>query len=285
MKARISFTKMVGAGNDFLVVDTIRQRGARPSGRWTRVSRALCDRRAGVGADGLLVLEPSRVADAKMRVFNPDGSEAKMCGNGARCVARFLHDLARRGNGHPVVIETAAGMLRAGVHGQRVSMRMPAPTQIVLGRRVRVGPRTYLVHTVNTGVPHAVIRVAHVERVDVQGLGRALRHHPAFGWRGTNVDFIEADAARPDAIRIRTYERGVEAETPACGTGVAAAAIIHALTTPARQRTRRVRVRTRSRDELTVTLTLAGRDGRRAVADVILDGPARRVFDGTVELP
>ena len=283
---RIPFTKMVGTGNDFIVVDA-RLRRLRPlAARWRAVSRALCDRRLGVGADGLLVLEPSRSAAVKMRVFNPDGSEADMCGNGARCVARYVKS-ERASQANPVTIETRAGVLTARVRGERVSMQMPDPIVHRLDLPIGIGARRFRVGFVDTGVPHAVVPADALDEVDVIRTGRALRFHRRFAPRGTNVDFVQADAARPGRLRVRTYERGVEGETPACGTGVTASAVVHALSgaVNGRARRRRIEVEARNRDVLTVSLTVVP-DGRaRRVTNVVLEGAARRVFDGTVDWP
>jgi diaminopimelate epimerase len=280
---RIPFTKVVGTGNDFIVVDTIRHPVRSLRSRWRSVSRAVCDRHTGIGADGLLVLEPSRRANARMRVFNPDGSEADMCGNGARCVARYLEEVIRE---NPMRIETRAGVLAATVRGRRVAIQMTDPTDLRLGLPVAVEGRTLRVGCVDTGVPHAVIAVRQLDAVDVARTGRALRYHRAFAPRGTNVDFIQADPRRPGRIRIRTYERGVEDETLACGTGVAAAAVVHALS-QAQARNghgrRRVDVETRSRDVLRVSFVVRGA-GRR-VEDLVLEGPADRVCDGVFRWP
>lgn len=295
MSVRIPFTKMVGTGNDFIVVDA-RLRRLRPlAARWRAVSRALCDRRLGVGADGLLVLEPSRSAAVKMRVFNPDGSEADMCGNGARCVARYVKS-ERASQANPVTIETRAGVLTARVRGERVSMQMPDPIVHRLDLPIGIGARRFRVGFVDTGVPHAVVPADALDEVDVIRTGRALRFHRRFAPRGTNVDFVQADAARPGRLRVRTYERGVEGETPACGTGVTASAVVHALSDASRpgarhgavngrSRRRRIEVEARNRDVLTVSLTVVP-DGRaRRVTNVVLEGAARRVFDGTVDWP
>jgi len=280
----VPFTKMVGTGNDFIVVDA-RLRRLRPlTARWRAVSCALCDRRLGVGADGLLVLEPSRLAAVKMRVFNPDGSEAKMCGNGARCVARYVTS-GRASQANPVTIETRAGVLAACVRGERVSMQMPDPIVHHLNLPIGIGARRFRVGVVDTGVPHAVVTADALDEVDVIRTGRALRFHRRFAPRGTNVDFVQADAARPGRLRVRTYERGVEGETPACGTGVTASAVVHALSgaVNGQSRRRRIEVEARSHDVLAVSLTVV-RDGRaRRVTNVVLEGAAHRVFDGTVD--
>jgi len=282
--SRLAFTKMVGSGNDFIVVDA---RRTHPAGRrpWPALSRSLCDRRHGIGADGLLVLERSRRADVRMRIFNPDGSEAHMCGNGARCVARYLSQAA---HAKAVTIDTKAGILSADVRGDRVAMRMTTPTQLRPHMSLNVNRAPLRLGFVNTGVPHTVVSVDRLDRVDVDRLGRLVRYHSNFAPQGTNVNFVQMDRAHPNRLRIRTYERGVEGETLACGTGAAAAAVIHA----ARQATtngtsasrRQVAVQVQSGETLRVSMSLRPSAGRVQVTDVILEGPARRVFDGIIEL-
>ena len=280
----IPFTKVVGAGNDFIIIDARRRRFPALARRWPEVARGFCDRHAGIGADGLLVLQPSRGADARMRVFNPDGSEAGMCGNGARCVARYL--AAGRG-ARQAAIDTAAGRITASVRGEQVAMRMTDPSELNAEMSVSIGGKPVRLGFVNTGVPHAVVAVPSVDQVDVAGLGRALRSHEAFGPRGTNVNFAEEEGT--GQVRLRTFERGVEAETLACGTGAAAAAVIYGLTrmqptANGRPAARRVEVRVRSGDRLSVSFTLTKRPGLK-VTDLVLEGPARIVCTGTAAWP
>jgi diaminopimelate epimerase len=285
----IRFTKMVGAGNDFVVVDTVRHPQPSLAPRWRAISQAVCDRHAGIGADGLLVLQRSRAAQVRMRVFNPDGSEAEMCGNGARCVALYLagQGSGRRGRS-PVTIETSAGIVRAQVRGNRVAMRLADPTALRLGLTLTAADRTFRLGCVNTGVPHAVVPVERLEAVDVARIGRALRHHRAFAPRGSNVNFIQADPRRPHRLRIRTYERGVEQETLACGTGAAASAVVFALRHGPRRNgsgSHRIDVETRSRDVLTVSFRVQRRGGEMRVTDLVLRGSAAFVFEGTITWP
>ena len=220
MAVTIPFTKMVGAGNDFVIIDTTRSALPSRARQWPAISKALCDRHRGIGADGVLVLEPSDAADVAMRVFNPDGSEAQMCGNGARCVARYLTQDARGttrdARGRRVTIETQAGILCAQVKGRRIAMRMTDPTELELGLALDVGRRKVRLGFVNTGVPHAVVPVERLDQLDVSRLGRLLRYHRLFSPRGSNVNFIQADPKRTNRVRVRTYERGVEDETLAC---------------------------------------------------------------------
>ena len=292
---RIPFTKMVGTGNDFIIVDARRRRLMRLARQWRAVSRALCERRSGIGADGLLVLEPSTIADVRMLVFNPDGSEAEMCGNGARCVALYIRSARGAGGAgrgatrNPVTIETKAGVLSARVRGDQVAMGMTDPTKVELGLRLAVEGRRVQMGCVNTGVPHAVVPVKAIDEVDVSRIGRALRRHRRFAPRGTNVNFMQPDSRQANYLFVRTYERGVEGETLACGTGVVASAIMFVLSHPAASNgassRRTIDVEARSGDRLRVSFTLASHGRRARVTDVVLEGAAARVFDGRVEWP
>ncbi|MBI3324246.1 MAG: diaminopimelate epimerase [Candidatus Omnitrophica bacterium] len=223
MSVSIPFIKMVGTGNDFVLVDTARHKLSALKTRWPQVARAICDRRYGVGADGLLVLEPSKTADAKMRIFNPDGSEAEMCGNGARCAALYASAHMNGRQKQTVVLQTKAGLVSAQVHGTTVAMWMTEPKIIEPQRTVRVNGTDYQVCVLDTGVPHAVLVVNDLKGQDVERLGQSVRQHEAFQPHGTNVDFIAVIGKT--SLAMRTYERGVEAETPACGTGAVASAI------------------------------------------------------------
>lgn len=217
----MAFWKMNGAGNDFIIIDHRKPIVVRD--QMAEFARLVCRRKFSVGADGLFFIEPSERADFKWRFFNADGSEAEMCGNGARCVARFayMHGIAAA----RMRFETLAGIIDATVADTQVTIRMTAPHSFRFDRQIEIGGRQLMVHSVNTGVPHAVVLVDDIEGVDVIGLGRELRHHPQFAPAGTNVNFL----GRSDAgLRIRTYERGVEDETLACGTGVVAGALIAA---------------------------------------------------------
>lgn len=294
MSQEIPFTKMVATGNDFLIIDTIRHKLVTLKTRWPQIAKAICDRRYGVGADGLLVLEPSKIANVRMRMFNPDGSEAEMCGNGARCIAAYIKraQARRRKSRHaaPLTIETKAGVLQASVANDDVKIRMSDPSDLQLDLSVDVDHRRLQVGYVNTGVPHAVVPVTDLDRIDVEQLGRQLRFHRAFQPQGANVDFIESDARRPHRVRIRTYERGVEGETLACGTGVTAAAVIHALRHHGRQRhsshSVHLEVETRSGEILTVSLIIRpGGRGVPQVTDVMLQGAVRWICQGVFLWP
>jgi diaminopimelate epimerase len=267
---RLAFTKMNGAGNDFVMLDN-RSRALSLSRE--QIAR-LCDRHRGVGADGLLLAEPpsSGSAQLRMRYYNSDGGEAEMCGNGARCFARFAQRLGACAD--RVAFETQAGLVRATLEGERVRVALSDPRDLRLGETLALSRGEVEVHSVNTGVPHAVALVDDLEKVDVAGLGREIRRHARFAPAGTNANFAQRVGDR--AIRVRTYERGVEAETLACGTGVTACALVAHLRLGMASP---VAVRVQGGDTLEVSFRRAG----EGFADVCLSGPADFVFDGTVE--
>ncbi|MDD5130243.1 MAG: diaminopimelate epimerase [Candidatus Omnitrophica bacterium] len=211
---KLKFTKMVGSGNDFVVITD------KLSGNLPELVRALCDRKFGAGADGVLLLSKCKGADLKMRIFNADGSEAEMCGNGARCAAYF--------NGKPKArLLTLAGVIDTQVRGNQVKVQLTTPKDIKLDIPLMTSDRLMKVNFINTGVPHAVIFVNGIEGINVKHIGYSIRNHKAFSPRGTNVNFVEEIGE--NTIRVRTYERGVEDETLACGTGSTASALIFAL--------------------------------------------------------
>src|SRR5512140_3866904 len=265
---QIAFTKMHGAGNDFVVLDG---RGAPLPSDISAFVRHICDRRRSVGADGVLILAPSERADFRMRYYNADGGEAEMCGNGARCISRFA---AARGVGGPeLTFETLSGPIRAQVRPETVTVHMGDARDVRAEAPVAgfAGPPVFFL---NTGVPHAVVFVDDVEAVPVVEWGRFLRRHPAFAPAGTNADFVQVKG--PRRIAVRTYERGVEDETLACGTGVTAAAVAAAL---ARGCATPVEVEAHSGDLLTVDFR---REGGQ-VLDMTLEGPAVSAFEGRME--
>lgn len=264
------FWKMNGAGNDFVVVDN-RDRSLDLSKEKIAL---LCQRQRGIGADGLLAVEPAEGdADFRMRYYNADGGEAEMCGNGARCFARFV----RRLGGDTIEstsFETMAGVIVAEFFGDNVKIELSSPFDKELGKELEVAGEKLTVHSINTGVPHAVVFVDDLDGCDVHGLGAALRYHEQFAPAGTNVNF--AEVVEEGFIRIRTYERGVEGETLACGTGMAACALIYselqAVPAP-------VKVKVAGGDVLEIGF-IRGSDGN--FADVTLLGPADFTFEGTL---
>jgi diaminopimelate epimerase len=262
---------MNGAGNDFLLIDNRGQNVALTREQIVR----LCDRHRGVGADGVLLLVPSvsGKADWAWQFYNSDGSTGEMCGNGARCFARFVQK--QTAANRDLTFETEAGIISAAFHGERVTVNLTPPAGLRLNESVPLSIGTGIVHSVNTGVPHAVLYVPDADKAMVQQLGPEIRRHPHFGPKGTNVNFVQV--LGPNHIRVRTFERGVEGETLACGTGVSAAALIssrvHNFVSP-------VKVQVQGGDMLEVSF----RESNGGFADVKLTGPAEFVFEGTIEI-
>jgi diaminopimelate epimerase len=268
----VEFTKMNGAGNDFVLMDN-REGSLELTPEHIR---RLCDRQRGIGADGLILLKPcsSGKADWAWDFHNSDGSRAEMCGNGARCFARYVKHTVNA-TGRAFRFETDAGIVGCEFSGDRVTVELTEPSEPDLNREIEGGGKTWTVHSINTGVPHAVVFVENADRAMVEGVGRFIRRHPQFSPAGTNVNFVSLAGA--NAIRARTYERGVEGETLACGTGVTAAALIsaliHGFTSP-------VQVAVQGGDLLHVGFE---RQDHR-FARVRLTGPADMVFQGRIEL-
>ena len=217
----VRFAKMSGAGNDFILLDARNGHATVPEP--DRIRR-WCTRRYAVGADGLILLVSAEDGRLGMRYFNADGSEAAMCGNGGRCLARFAVLLGAAPEGEVLHLDAGGRSYRARVEGGRVRMSWPEPTGLRRDVALDLPGGARRTDVIDTGVPHAVFFTDDVEGEDVVGLGRAVRHHPAFAPEGVNVNFLQIDD--PRHARIRTYERGVEDETLACGTGTVAAAIL-----------------------------------------------------------
>jgi diaminopimelate epimerase len=268
----VRFWKLEGAGNDFLGLD-----GRAGGFKLKRQQIAdLCDRRRGVGADGVLVVEKPKVrgADFRMRYYNSDGGEAEMCGNGARCFALLARAVSGR-KGKELRVQTQAGLLTLRMSGREVQVSMTEPTKLRLGRKLVVAGRKLAVDFLNTGVPHAVLFVRSVRSIDVAKQGRAIRYHSAFAPSGTNVNFVEI--GRGNRIHVRTYERGVEGETLACGTGVVAASILSNLRRGLRPP---IQVATRGGDNVRVGFSMENGHARK----VTLQGPARIVYRGVLHV-
>ncbi|NPB08794.1 MAG: diaminopimelate epimerase [Thermodesulfobacteria bacterium] len=219
----LPFTKMSASGNDFILINNFTQVVSAEEGPW--LAKKLCRRALSVGADGLILIEPPHGNAAfSWRFYNADGSEAEMCGNGGRCAARFAVEEGLATS--PLVFETLAGPIWAEVRGKRVRIKLSPPQDLRLDIPLQLPDKEIKVSFVNTGVPHVVYFVENLPHVPVKEWGRLIRFHDAFAPRGTNVNFVEVTG--PREIRVRTYERGVEDETLACGTGATAAALIAA---------------------------------------------------------
>lgn len=266
----LRFTKMNGAGNDFVLIDN-RLGDLRLAAE--QISK-ICDRHRGVGADGVLVLErAANGADFRMRYYNADGGEAEMCGNGARCFARYASRVA--GPAEKLSFETPAGVIGATLQGELVCLNMSEPKDLKLGITIPLPDQQLPAHFVNSGVPHVVVPVDDLDKADVRGLGSAVRHHDLFAPKGANVNFLKQRGDK--AISIRTYERGVEDETLACGTGVVASALIFAALQNVEGP---IGVLVRGGNELQVAFDRTGDQFN----EVTLTGPADFVFEGTIEV-
>ena len=218
----LEFSKMSASGNDFIVIDN---RSGKVTERFHDLNefvKKICRMHHSVGADGLILIENSAEHDFRWRFFNADGSEAEMCGNGGRCAARFayLNNIAKQ----KMAFETVAGIIKAEVHGPKVKLQLTKPVDLKLDYPVCLEDKEVFVSSVNTGVPHAVLLVSDIDHVPVEDLGRMIRYHKIFGEKGTNVNFVEVVDKKN--VKVRTYERGVEGETYACGTGSVASAVI-----------------------------------------------------------
>lgn len=220
--SELEFFKMSASGNDFIIIDN---RDGKVYDSFEDLNEfivKICRRHHSVGADGLILIEKSKSHDFRWRFFNADSSEAEMCGNGGRCAARFAYV-----NGiaaESMTFETLAGIIKAEIQDKRVKLQLTAPTDLRLDYPVGLEDKEIFLSSVNTGVPHAVLLVDDVDYMPVEELGRLVRYHKVFGAKGTNVDF--AQVIDRQNVKIRTYERGVEGETYACGTGAVATGVI-----------------------------------------------------------
>ena len=261
---------MNGAGNDFVLIDN--RLGDVHLDR-SQIAR-LCDRHRGIGADGILLLEKaSNRTDFRMRYFNADGGEAEMCGNGARCFARFANKVA--GGEGTISFETPAGVISAALIGDLVTLQMTEPTDLRLNVKLTVASENRIVHFINSGVPHVIIPVSRIDDADVRREGAPIRYHEMFSPKGANINFIEKRG--PTKIAVRTYERGVEDETLACGTGVVASALVFAAMEDV---SGPIEVLVRGGDELQVGFEKIDNQFR----NVTLTGPAEFVFEGAIEV-
>jgi len=265
----IFFKKMHGSGNDFILIDN--REGKIRDSQGSDLAALLCRRKFGVGADGLIIIENSHRADFKWRFFNADGSKAEMCGNGGRCAARFacVTGIATR----KLSFETEAGIIHADVKGSTVKLQLSQLKDLKLDVPVKIPGKTLILHCLNTGVPHAVYFTPDLESVPIFEWGRLIRFDPCFQPAGTNADFVQISDRHN--ILVRTYERGVENETLACGTGAVASAILSACKDLTESP---VKIKTQGGEVLTVYFHL---DGQK-VRDVFLEGETVLVYSGEI---
>lgn len=266
----IAFTKMSGTGNDFILID--HRQPFLVQDDLPEFVRRVCRHKFSAGADGLILIENDASCDFRWQFFNADGSLAEMCGNGARCAARFAYRLGIAGQS--MRFRTLAGVIAAEIVGCGVKIRMTPPTNLQPAQELELGGERRQLYSVNTGVPHVVCLVDELSTVPVLELGRIIRYHPAYHPAGTNVNFVQVKIG---SLWVRTYERGVEGETLACGTGSVAAALIATrlglIESP-------VRVITSGGEELIVHLE---GQGEGQMPEAYLEGPAKIIYDGLLQ--
>jgi len=263
---KIPFMKMSGSGNDFILID--HREPFLKEDRLKEFIRKVCRRRISVGADGLILIERSKKADFKWRYYNADGSEAEMCGNGGRCAARFAY--LKGVTGPSLKFETLAGILSAQVDEKRVKLEMTKPFGLKLDETLLIGGKKQVFSSINTGVPHAVLFVEDLEGLDMVPIGKTIRFHSNFAPSGTNVNFIRLE--KGSQLSIRTYERGVEDETLACGTGAVASALIAAFKGLVKSP---VSIKTRGGEVLTVYFEIEVREVKR----VFFEGDVHIIYE------
>jgi len=257
------FMKITGSGNDFVLFNNLTQNIKNRR----HLAIQVCKPKYGIAADGAIFLEKSKKADYRMRIFNPDGSEAEMCGNGLRCLIRFIHEenLSQK---RTFFIETGAGIYKTLIDGVDVSVEMFIVGEPRFNIDVKSDKKKFIVHLVNTGVPHVIIIVDNIENIDVKKYGPLIRYHKIFQPAGVNVDWLQI--VNRHLGKIRTYERGVEAETLACGTGIVASVICAAklgkFSSP-------VRIQARSGEKLTVSFL-------NDFSQILFRGKTKLIFEG-----
>jgi len=262
----LKFYKLTGSGNDFIIIDDREEKIKK--GIFPFLAIHLCRRKWSIGADGLIIIRNSEKADFKWYFYNADGSEAEMCGNGGRCVARlaFVLGIAQK----KLTFETKSGIIFAEVDGNNVKLALTPPSDLRLNIKLRLNRKNYTVHFVNTGVPHAIVLTNDLKNVQIKELGRKIRYHSYFRPAGTNVDFVHIVSEKE--IEIRTYERGVEDETLACGTGAVASAII---TFKLKKTSSPIKVKTKSGEILEVFFD-------EDLKKVLLKGETRFIYEGRI---
>lgn len=266
----ISFAKMSGSGNDFVVFDNRRGKLDKDLGKF---AQTVCRRRIGVGADGMILIEKDEECDFLMRYFNADGSEVEMCGNGGRCAALFAH--LREIAGPKMRFKSKDGIHAASVNRNSVKLKMSDPAEIDLEIPLELAGRELSASFVNTGVPHVVVAVEDVRKIDVLEIGKEIRYLPKFQPDGTNVDFVQV--LPRGRLKVRTYERGVEDETLSCGTGCVAVALVVGIKKGLRSPAHCV---TAGGEVLKVHF----RNDGESINSVFLEGSAELVFEGKLTI-
>ncbi len=266
---KIPFMKLSGAGNDFVIINNLHKIIDTTDSEFMNFVTKVCQRRMSVGADGVLLIEPAEDVDFRMRYYNADGGEVETCGNGARCISKFafLHGIAPE----KMRFLTNAGIYEAEIIDNNVKVRMSDPTDIRINVPLKLDDGEHTVGFANSGVPHVVYFVDDLEATDVFDMGQQTRYHNDFKPDGTNANFIHIHSE--ELLEIRTYERGVENETLACGTGSIAAAIVSAVLEKVKSP---VAVKTASGVVLKIHFDLIDDEAK----NVYLEGDARVIFAG-----
>ena len=277
---KLKFTKMHGAGNDFILINEFNEILISPENKQEIVAK-ISDRHFGIGSDGVIFIQKSEKDDIKFSFYNPDGSIAEMCGNGIRCFARYAYEkgILRK---ERMNVETLAGTLvpelivKDGIVNL-VKVDMGTPKVEFLNKEIEVGENKYTISSVSMGNPHAVLSCTDVNSVDVIKIGREIRNHITIFPRGTNVHFVEKTGR--NEFKIRTYERGVENETLACGTGICASAVASALNNKVANKFGEILFHAKGGD-ISVLLEFKERE----VTKVYLLGGAEYVFEGEIDV-
>ncbi len=272
IRRRVRFVKMNAGGNDFVVLDN---RDKRLPQELSELAERVCRRKFNIGADGILVLENSRAHSFRMIYYNADGSRASMCGNGARCMAYFAYH--KGAAPADMTFDTDAGFYRAQILQGSVKLFMRAPREVRGELAVRKSGKKISMYSIDIGVPHVVLFVRNIETADVDRSGRFIRGHNLFKPEGTNVNFVKKKNSR--SLWVRTYERGVEGETSACGTGVTASALTAGIKGMVKFP---VRCITRGGGILSVDAEIDTQDGRQVFRSICLEGPVQISFTGEV---
>ena len=269
MKHSINFLKMSGSGNDFIVIDNRRQilKGISTQ----NFVKKVCARGLSVGSDGLILIEKSTKADFKWRYFNADGEEVSFCGNGSRCAAYFA--VLKKISGPSLTFESKKGIISAEVKKKSVKVEMMGPRLIELSKNLFFNQKKWEGHFMVLGVPHWIHFAKDIDLINVPEVGSRVRHHPEFSPEGTNADFVDILTDRE--IRIRTFERGVEDETLACGTGAVASVLtghlLYNLSSP---------VTVYPKGNIPLTIYFKKRD--HEFSDIFLEGDSRVIYEGVL---
>lgn len=275
---KFNFTKMSGAGNDFVVIDKQQNPNLEIDSQFIQ---KICDRRDGIGADGFITINDSNQYDFIMNYYNADGSTGSLCANGARCAAFFAFETGRLNDDKAEFLSNDVQYKAEIVSKDTVKFYLNSPRKIKYNFKIRVGGRLINAHYADTGSPHVIIDIREsdgffnsLEEINVEDLGREIRNLPEFFENGTNVNFI---LVKDSVVHIRSYERGVEAETLACGTGSVAAALIcyvnHKLSVP-------IEIIPKSKEKLFVNFDVEN----SKVINLSLTGPAKIIFAGEMKI-